>query len=169
MLELDSPRWAELDHAYGKAGNIPELLRQLESFPTAEGRGEPWFSIWSALAHQGDVYPASFAAVPHVVKVLEKGPASATSSYLHFPAWVEICRHKRSVEVPTDLESAYFDALRRLPSLAVAALDVERDEGFVRCVLCAIAAANGQHDLANAVLELAPDVVDEFWEWFYGR
>lgn len=169
MLPLDSSRWAELDHAYGKAGNVPELLRHLESFPSAEGPGEPWFSIWSALAHQGDVYSASFAAVPHVVNVLAKDPFRAGSSYIHFPAWVEICRNERGVTIPTDIEAAYFEALRQLPSLAVAALAVERDEGYVRCVLSAIAAANRQPALAEAVLELSPDVVNEFWDWFYSR
>ena len=56
MLKLDSPRWSELDHAYGKAADIPSLLRQLNDVPTSEGRQEPWFTLWSALAHQGDVY-----------------------------------------------------------------------------------------------------------------
>ena len=57
-LPLDSPRWPELNHAYGKASDIPALLRQLDSFPPSGPDDEPWFSLWSALAHQGDVYPA---------------------------------------------------------------------------------------------------------------
>ena len=69
VLALDAPRWAELRTAYGAAGDIPEMLRDLESVPNSKDyRDEPWFSIWSALAHQGDVYSASFAAVPHVVR-----------------------------------------------------------------------------------------------------
>ena len=86
MLPLDSARWAELNHAYGKAANVPQLLRQLESFPTSEDESEPWFSIWSALAHQGDVYSASFAAVPHVVRVLALDPVRAgLLSYYSLP------------------------------------------------------------------------------------
>jgi hypothetical protein len=27
VLDLDSPRWSELDHAYGPATDIPDLLR----------------------------------------------------------------------------------------------------------------------------------------------
>jgi len=72
MLDLDDPRWSDLTHAYGKASDIPDLLRQLDKLPLATGDAEPWFSLWSALAHQGDVYPASFAAVPHVVAMLAK-------------------------------------------------------------------------------------------------
>jgi hypothetical protein len=59
---------------------------------------DPWEAIWSALAHQGDVYSASFAAVPHVVAALEQDPAQAGSSYFQFPAWVEICRVKNDLE-----------------------------------------------------------------------
>lgn len=62
MLSLDSPRWGELEHAYGSAVDVPALLGALRDFPKSEGQREPWFSIWSALAHQGDVYSASFAA-----------------------------------------------------------------------------------------------------------
>lgn len=50
MLGLDSPRWAELQHAYGSATDIPSLLRQLSTLPDAEGDAEPWYSLWSALA-----------------------------------------------------------------------------------------------------------------------
>ena len=57
MLSLDDTQWAELSHAYGRASDIPALLRQLYALPHASGQEEPWFSLWSALAHQGDVYP----------------------------------------------------------------------------------------------------------------
>jgi hypothetical protein len=65
-LSLDDTRgWADLKHAYGSAGDIPHLMQQLLALSASSGRDEPWFSPWSALAHQGDVYSASFAAVPH--------------------------------------------------------------------------------------------------------
>jgi hypothetical protein len=95
MLSLDSPRWATLQHAYGDASDIPELLRQLPDFPPSDGNKEPWFTIWSSLAHQGDVYSASFAAVPHVVAALATDPVRASGAYFQFPAWVEIRRHRK--------------------------------------------------------------------------
>ena len=124
MLSLDSSRWSELEHAYGKASDMPELLRQLTTLPAAEGEEEPWFSLWSALAHQGDVYSASFAAVPHVIAALASSPASADSTYFQFPAWVEICRARKEVAVPQDLAPAYFGALSRLPSLVAESFDL---------------------------------------------
>src|SRR5262245_3613228 len=57
MLDLDDARWRTLRHAYGMAEDIPERLRQLEEFPAEGDAREPWHALWSALAHQGDVYP----------------------------------------------------------------------------------------------------------------
>jgi hypothetical protein len=169
MLSLDSPRWSELEHAYGAASDIPALLRRLDTLPGADGEQEPWFSLWSALAHQEDVYSASFAAVPHVVKALAADPARADSAYFHFPAWVEICRCKKSVAVPEELASAYFEALSQLPTLVAAAAARPWDASFLLCALSAIAVAKNQPVVAEAALELSPDVAEEFMEWFSSR
>jgi hypothetical protein len=169
VLSLDSPRWVELRQAYGSAENIPPLLGQLDSLPASGGDAEPWFSLWSALAHQDTVYSASFAAVPHVVKILASAPALAPETYFHFPAWVEICRANKQVEIPEDLRAAYFDALKQLPRLVAEASIRPWEEGFLRCGLAAIAAAKGQPAVAEAALELSPEVAQEFLEWFFSR
>lgn len=169
MLNLDSPKWSELSHAYGVASDIPALLRQLETMPASDGEKEPWFSIWSSLAHQGDVYSASFAAVPHVVRILAQAPNRADFSYFQFPAWIEICRQKKSVPIPQELKADYFSALQQLPSLVAAAADREWDESFLLCALSAIAAAKGYGTVAEAVQELHLSVAEEFLEWFFNR
>jgi len=170
MLSLDSLKWSELVHAYGSASDIPDLLRQLEAMPLFDDdEKEPWFSIWSSLAHQGDVYSASFAAVPHIVRILAQAPNKADFSYFQFPAWVEICRQKKSVPIPKDLESDYFSALRQLPSLVAVAAEREWDDGFLACALSAIAAAKGYGTVAEAVQELNVSVAEEFMEWFFSR
>lgn len=117
LLSLDNPRWLKLQHAYGSAANIPALLKQLANLPSSEKNNEPWLSIWSALAHQGDVYSASFAAVPHVIDALASAPLKADFSYFQFPAWVEVCRVKNGVSIPEDIAPAYFESLSRLPAL----------------------------------------------------
>lgn len=169
MLALDSPRWSELQHAYGSASDIPALLQQLEKFPDGDGQEEPWFSLWSALAHQSDVYSASFAAVPHVIEVLSKAPERAGSAYFHFPAWVEVCRHRKGIAIPDDLESAYTEALRKIPALVATAATREWSEDLLVCALAAIAAAKGYVSVAEATMELTPDVATEFMEWFFER
>jgi len=169
LLSLDSHRWSELRHAYGAAGDIPELLRQLSSLPASAGDAEPWFSIWSALAHQGDVYSASFAAVPHIVAALATAPSKADFSYFQFPAWVEVCRRQKCVTIPADLEPAYLAALARLPWLVAEAATEPWSSELLSCALAAIAAAKGSASVAEAVLELSPDVAGQFLEWFHDR
>jgi hypothetical protein len=146
------------------------MLRDLESVPNAEDwREEPWFSIWSALVHQGDVYSASFAAVPHVVRVLASAPGRAGSDYFHFPAWVEICRQRTGEPIPDDLRDSYTSALAQLPHLAAAAADRLWDEAMLQSVLGAIAVTKGPVDVAEAVSELTSEVARDFLEWLAER
>jgi len=170
VLSLESERWSELQHAYGGAKDIPALLKQLHGLPASDGEAEPWFFLWSALAHQGDVYSASFAAVPHVVAALATAPSKAGESFFQFPAWVEICRAKNQVEVPPDLQGAYFESLAQLPGLAAQALGGNREAGFLACALSAIAASQGQHAIAEAVLEVSsPEVASQFLDWYFDQ
>jgi len=169
MIELDSPRWNELKHAYGIASDTPDLLRQLDRFPASDNDAEPWFTLWSSLAHQGDVYSASFAAVPHVVRVLASDPVRAGCDFFQFPTWVEICRAKNNVSIPHDLADDYRAALHSLPELVALASGREWDEGFLCCAMAALAVSKGQCAVAEAALELSPQVAKEFMEWFFSR
>lgn len=170
LLSLESSRWSELEHAYGRASDIPQLLRQLQDLPESEGQSEPWFTLWSALAHQGDVYSASFAAVPHVIAALSTSPIKADVSFIHFPAWVEICRVKQETPVPPDLADGYFAALQRLPALVAEAALGRTDPDFAACATAAIAATLGQHAMAEVILEMStPGLALEVLEWLDDR
>lgn len=170
MLSLQSNHWSELRHAYGSAADIPELLARLRELPKSEGNAEPWFTLWSALAHQGDVYSASFAAVPHVIEALSTAPSEASESFFQFPAWIEICRVKSQVEIPQDLKAPYFEALARLPSLVAQASTRPWEASFLACALSAIAVAKGQHEIAEAVLEMSsPEEAEKFLEWHFDQ
>jgi hypothetical protein len=169
MLSLDSPRWSDLNHAYGPASDIPALLLQLDDLPESSGHDEPWFTLWSALTHQGDVYSASFAAVPHVVAALERSPTKASFVYFQFPAWVEICRDRNQISIPSDLQEDYTVALSKLPGLVAASSHRKWDTGFLVCALSAIAAAKGYPSVAEAIQELTPEMASEFMKWVLER
>ena len=165
MLSLDSPQWKQLQHAYGSAADTPELLRQLETFPSSQGESEPWFSIWSSLAHQGDVYSASFAAVPHVIRVLTIDPTKASEDYFHFPAWVEICRYRKGMTVPDDLLPAYLEGLNKLPQLAAVSASRDWSGSMAVSALAAIAVSKKFHEFGEAILEMTPETVIQFRSW----
>jgi len=60
--------------------------------------------------------------------------------------------------------------LHRVPALVARAANKQWSAGFTACALSAIAVAKGQHDLAEALLELAsPDAACEFLERSYER
>jgi hypothetical protein len=118
--------------------------------------------LWSALAHQGDVFSASFAAVPHVVEALASAPGRVPATFFHFPGWVEVCRKVRGTTIPQDLKFAYFAALARLASLAAAAATQPWDDEFTVCALGAIAVVKGNAKIAQAVMELTPPEAERF-------
>jgi hypothetical protein len=99
--------------------------------------------------------------VPHVVRAVASAPVRADGVYFDFPAWVEICRQRTGVEIPSDLNGAYVEALGQLPELVARAATREWDSDFLRCALAAIAAVKGPPDVAEAVLELSPEVASD--------
>lgn len=107
--------------------------------------------------------------MPHVVAALATAPSKEDFSYFQFPAWVEVCRRQKRVAIPADLEPAYLAALARLPRLVADSATEPWEPELLSCALAAIAAAKGSASVAEAVLELSPEVADEFLEWFHDR
>lgn len=162
MLALDSPDWAGLEHAYGSAADIPDLLRQLEASPQLSGASEdePWYSLWSSLCHQGDVYSVSYAAVPHIVRIAVGNREPIAFDFFSLPACVEIARATgRGPEIPPALERAYREALSDLHRAAMVHASDPWDEAMAQSVASALAAAKGQHTLAEAISNLDEDII----------
>lgn len=167
LLALDDPAWASLATAYGDARDIPALLARLEGAHEVSWQSEPWHSLWSALCHQGEVYSASFAAVPHLVESLAADPARASVSHFVLPASIELARAAGQFEVPDALLEGYVTALSRLPLLAGLVASPDWDETLCAAALAASAAATGQHALAELLLE-ADDVTGTL-DWLRTR
>jgi hypothetical protein len=102
--------WSSLNHAYGPASDIPQLLLQLRTAPAPSSsyKDEPWFSLWRALCHQGDVYTASFAALPELVRIAADREPDAAVGCLYLAAIIELARHNVTAPaVPAQLQEAY--------------------------------------------------------------
>lgn len=169
-LPLDDARWRELRHAYGSAADLPPLLRALADFPAEDSyQDPPWFGLWSALCHQGEVYPASFAALPHVVAALAADPRRARISHLLLPASIELARERTGEPLPQWLAPAYRAALARLPALAAAAAFPGWDYALCSSALAATAAATGRFDAAALLLQVQAGDVEEVLEWLQER
>jgi len=165
MLHLDSPRWNTLQHAYGGASDIPGLLRQLEAYPAYEDwRSEPYFSLSSALCHQGDIYSASYAAVPHFIRLLDSNPGASWALY-SIPGAIEQCRLKGNApEIPIDLREVYFSSLAEMPRIVAKAAAAPWDELRCRVLLATVAVVKGHLALSEAIDMLDPSMLEGLFE-----
>jgi hypothetical protein len=162
LIDLDSQDWHVLQHAYGPAAEIPFLLRQLSADPTPQHDygDEPWFSLWSALCHQGDVYNASYAAVPHVVEIALTTKGKIDAGFFLLPASIEVARSLgRGPALEPSLTAPYLNALRQLHECAFVHATDQWDSDMAQSVAAALAASKGQIALAQAMLNLDEDII----------
>ncbi|WIG61353.1 MAG: hypothetical protein OJF49_004101 [Ktedonobacterales bacterium] len=72
MLEgLDQVNWNGMEHAYGPAADVPDLIRALAS-PDVEKRNEAMHWLYGTIWHQGTVYEATAYAVPFLIELLQE-------------------------------------------------------------------------------------------------
>lgn len=72
---LDEVKWAELQHAYGSAKDVPALLRDLASRDQKLGE-KALYEFYGNIWHQGTTYEATRYAVPFLRQILadERSP-----------------------------------------------------------------------------------------------
>lgn len=153
MLALDDPSWTTLECAHGSARGVPALLARLDGAGEDRWQGEPWQALWAALCEGGVVYPAAFAAVPHIVAILAGAPERATPGHFLLPASIELARAAHDAPIPEYLIDGYVTALARLPLLTGLVATPAWDEPMCSAALAATAAATGQHAVAELLLE----------------
>lgn len=66
LLRVD---WERLHHAYGRARDVPKILRAMIS-TDEKAREEGRNSFWGTLNHQGDFYNATVAAIPFLIEAV---------------------------------------------------------------------------------------------------
>lgn len=119
---------------------------------------EPWFTLWSSLCHQGDVYSASYAAIPHVVSVALAAAGPIDFSFFLLPASVDVARVKgRGPQIPGFLKQAYDEAIQRLPDCIAGHRNEGWDQDLTIAATAAAAVSKGHHALAEAVMNLDQD------------
>ena len=139
------------------------LLRALAASPRPRGgpggsRAEPWFGLWSALCHQGDVYAASYAALPHVVEIARTTMGPVDFSCFQLPAAIEVARRTgRGPEIPPELADAYHVAIAQLMEAVSLHRDDPWDEDLLLSAAAAQAVAKGHIAAAEALLNLDAD------------
>jgi hypothetical protein len=166
MISLNQKEWFVLKDAYGSAQNIPTYLAAVEADPSPKDTydADPWFSLWSALCHQGDVYSASFAALPHLLRIAKAAQWPFASDLIALPVSIEIARIRKGIQIPPELEGDYRLALKEIPEIVCQNVELAWDHVFTQTATAGLALCQGQVDLAEAIMELGPTTVKRFLE-----
>ena len=155
MLPFSSARWRELREARGDAKDIPGLLALAPVERRPSHRSETiWFNLWAALYHQGRTFSASYAAVPHLVRIARLPSFRFRYDPLLLIATIELARlEHRGPLVPEDLSEDYTAAVADAKALAQAALGLAWDEDSWIAYAGCIAALSGDAARARTILE----------------
>ena len=158
MLDLADTRWNDLEGGYRVRYDPRRALRHLES---GIGAGEAWEELWQGLHHQGDVGTASYAAIPHIVRIHEARGVPDWNTYAILGV-IDIARREpRNPMVPEWLTDDYEAAWRNIVPLALADLARSTDPTLVQAALAAIAIAKGLHRTGEVILDFTEDELDE--------
>lgn len=157
-LSLDGPEWSGLHQAYGAATDIPKLLKQLNTGDL----GSVLVELWSKLCHQGDIYPASIAAVPFLVDAAKHRSDNRWIEILHLAAGIEAARLLKEFPLDNHLEKAYRRAIGQGLMLCAQRLDAELAPGWEPALPSIIETFRGFPRAGEAILSLE-ELIDETW------
>jgi hypothetical protein len=154
-LNLDSPRWAALTQAYGTAEDVPRLLVALGCIGREDARAEVWFALWRTLHRPGEVYTASYAAVPHLLEIGAGFGLRERAEAVHLITRIEASRREpASPSIPLDLVEGYATTVDNLPEFVAAMADEPWPAEVAQIFAAAILVGKRHPELARGVLEL---------------
>lgn len=155
MLSLESTRWEQLTQAYGTAEDVPRLLEALACIGSESAREEVWFALWRTLYRPGEVFSASYAAVPHLLEISGAFALRERAQGIHLITRIEVTRREdASAVMPDDLVADYGNAVDCLPDFVAASTGEPWPADVAQIFSAAMLAGKRQPDLARGVLEL---------------
>ncbi|AKQ65934.1 hypothetical protein A176_002846 [Myxococcus hansupus] len=160
MLNFDDPKWKELSGGYRIPYDASVALRELEAGEDA------WDELWQELHHQGDVGEASYAAVPHLVRIASAAP-QIDKNLFSLVATIEIERHRGlNPPLPDWCQAAYAKAWAELIELALRDIRHATEPFDVQSLLGVIALARGQRNLGELLALTEPSELEDLFARF---
>jgi hypothetical protein len=159
MLKLDDNRWNGLTGGYRMNCDPRPMIAELES---ERNRDKAWHELWEELHHQGDVGEASYASVPHLVRIHRKSGVVDWNTYA-IVAVIELARRKgNNPEVPKWLESDCLRAIRELAEIGTVEIWRTEEPEAVSAILGVIAIARGLRTHGRFLVEYSEDELLDF-------
>ena len=154
MLSLDDKRWSDLKGGYRTLFDARPLLSALE---TARDTEKAWHELWEELYHQGDVGEASYAAVPHLVRIYRLRGAIDWNTYA-MVAVIELARGRgKNPQVPKWLKEGYVRAIQELAEIGAVEILPAKDPEDIRAILSILAIAKGARTNARFLLDYSAE------------
>jgi hypothetical protein len=156
MLALDSPRWKLFSTYFGSPEQVPQRLaswRQSIGSPDEESQ---WSELWEQFLHQFTITDAAYAAVPHVVRELDRVEPRKRFDYLVELALIESARQTDAgaPALASDLADSYHAALTHARRFAVGLLSLEWPKIEFRYLLSILATLQGHGVMGNLLFNL---------------
>ncbi len=152
MLDLNDPRWRDFKGGYQVVYDASSALKRLEKTDDPLQISAIFEELWAELHHQGDVNVASYMALPHLIRIArEKKLTHADIPAL--VAVIEVQRHINSEPIPAEFEEDYLREIKQIADV-IALNKTDWDREYTVCASAAIAAVNGQVQLAKVIMDL---------------
>ncbi len=130
------------------------LLAKIEAGGDTEA---VWHELWGELYHQGDVGDASYAAVPHLVRIHRQHGTPEWNTYA-ITAMIELARGQRTnPDPPKWIEDSYSRALQELAEIGINELSGAKSSEEVRAILSVLALHKGARTHARFLLEYSEE------------
>ena len=153
-MELSDPRWTDLNGGRRQPLDPRPALRRLEAGVDVSAA---WGELWDGLHHQGDVGEASYAAVPHLVRIHQARGVRDWNIYA-LVATIDLARDRhRNPPVPAWLDAEYISAINGLAELALRELPHATHQLEVRSMLAVLAIWKGARTHGRALVGLSED------------
>jgi hypothetical protein len=150
MLSLEDKRWQKLAGGYRTTFDPRPLLSKLEAGDDSKAA---WHQLWDELHHQGDVGEASYAAVPHLVRIYRQRGVVDWNTYAIISVIELARRNGNNPHVPEWLKKDYHQAIRELAEIGATEVLRANDPDQVRAILSLVALVAGAPTHARFLVE----------------
>jgi hypothetical protein len=154
MYNMADDRWAGLQGGYRIPFDPRPLLKQLEVSPDAD---DVWSELIEELYHQGDVGEASYAAVPHIVRIcLSKGVLPW--QLFSLVAYIDLARSTNTnPRLPEWLEGDYREAIEALAMKSLQTIREATTSEQVPGILSVLSLWKGYSVYASALIRYSEE------------
>ncbi|HEX4302784.1 MAG TPA: hypothetical protein VHZ78_08320 [Rhizomicrobium sp.] len=161
-LSFDDPDWTTMKGGYRIVYDPRAALRRLET----DDNPEPaWLELWNELHHQGDVGEASYAAVPHLVRIHRARGVPDWNTYALVQCIDEARRaSSRNPALPPHLQPAYESAWEQLGTLGLSELREATEPTLVRSIVGVLAVWKRQFALGALAFNHTEDELRQVLE-----